>query len=106
MKYSLKLGKASLYIYYVVKKFTEFALSGAIFEKQAFLCFAIFCENSKWPPFLLGQKKLGQLLRRVTLQFKIFVEIALSSMVSEIQAFVFCIFGKIQKFKMAAIFGK
>ena len=30
-----------------VKKFAEFALSGTVFEIQAFLCFAIFAKNSK-----------------------------------------------------------
>ena len=39
-----------------VKKFAKFALSGTVFEIQAFLCFAIFAKNSKWPPFLAGQK--------------------------------------------------
>ena len=30
-----------------VKKFVKFALSGMVFEIQAFLCFAIFAKNSK-----------------------------------------------------------
>ena len=46
--------------------------------------------------------KLDQLFVRVTLKVKIFVEIAPSSTVFDIQAFL----KKIRKFKMAAIFGK
>ena len=76
-----------------VKKFAEFALSGMVFEIQAFLCFAFFCEkfvNSKWPPFLVGQKKnrkIGSATQQSYPTYQIFVEIALSSTVSEIQAF-------------------
>ena len=44
-KYPLKLGKASLHRYPVGKKFAKFALSGTVFETQAFLCFAIFAKN-------------------------------------------------------------
>ena len=58
MKYSLKLGKAS-------QKFAEFTLSGTVFEIEELLSFAIFCEkfeNSKWPPFLVGQKKVENLV--------------------------------------------
>ena len=78
-----------------VKKFAEFALSGTVFEIQAFLCFAIFCEkfeNSKWPPFLVGQKKLkiGSATRQLPYgsNFLSKVEIDLSSTVSEIQTFL------------------
>ena len=69
-----------------VKKFAEFALSGTFFEIQAF-------ENSKWLPFLEGQKFFENWVS---------YEIALSSTVFKIQAFL----KKIRKFKMAAIFGK
>ena len=31
--------------------FVEIVLSSTVFEIQAFLCFAIFAKNSKWPPF-------------------------------------------------------
>ena len=49
-----------------VKNFIEITLSSMFFEIQAFLCFAIFAENSKWPPFLVRQifLKIGM----VTLQ--------------------------------------
>ena len=56
-----------------VKNLAEIALSHAVFEIQACLCFAILAENSKWLPFLRD---------------KIFFEIALSSTVFEIQAFL------------------
>ena len=36
VKYSLKLGKASLHIYPVGQKFAEIALSGMVFKIQAF----------------------------------------------------------------------
>ena len=35
-----------------VENFDEIALSRTVKEIQAILCFAIFCKNSKWPPFL------------------------------------------------------
>ena len=35
-----------------VKNFDEITLSRTVKEIQAILCFAIFGENSKWPPFL------------------------------------------------------
>ena len=35
-----------------VENFDEIALSGTVKEIEANLCFAIFGENSKWPPFL------------------------------------------------------
>ena len=34
-----------------VKNFDEIALSLTVKEIEAFLCFRIFGENSKWPPF-------------------------------------------------------
>ena len=77
-----------------VKKFAEFALSGTVFEIQAFLCFAIFVKNSKWPPFL----KIGSATQQSYPMDQIFVEIALSSTVFEIQAFLcFAIFAKNSK---------
>ena len=35
-----------------VENFAEIALSRTVKEIEANLCFAIFGENSKWPPFL------------------------------------------------------
>ena len=35
-----------------VENFDEIALSRTVKEIEANLCFAIFGENSKWPPFL------------------------------------------------------
>ena len=35
-----------------VENFNEIALSRTVKEIQAILCFSIFGENSKWPPFL------------------------------------------------------
>ena len=83
----------------------KLALFGTVFEIQAFLCFALFCEkfeNSKWLPFLVGHKNFEKWVSysAVTLWIKFFIEIALSSMVSEIQVFLKF------KFKMAGIFGK
>ena len=39
-----------------VKKFAEFALSGTVFEIQASLCFAIFCEKFKMAAIFGGTK--------------------------------------------------
>ena len=47
VKHSLKLGKASLHRSLWFKNCAEFALSGTVFEIQAFLCFAFFAKNSK-----------------------------------------------------------
>ena len=45
VKYSLKLGKASLHRYYVGEKVCQIIyLSGTVFEIQEFLCFAIFAK--------------------------------------------------------------
>ena len=79
VKYLLKLETASLHRYPVGKIFSEIALSGTVFEIQAFLCFAIFAEkfgNPQWPP------------SRDSPQVKNFVEIALCSTVFEIQGFL------------------
>ena len=35
-----------------VENFDEIALSRTVKEIEAILCFSIFGENSKWPPFL------------------------------------------------------
>ena len=81
--------KAGLHRYSVGQKFWPKSLYLKI------LCFAFLkknAKNSKWPPFLAGQN---------------FFEIALSHIVSEIQAFLcFALLKKIRKFKMATIFGK
>ena len=41
-----------------VENFDEIALSHTVKEIEANLCFAIFGENSKWPPFLRRGKFL------------------------------------------------
>ena len=76
------------------------------FRDTSIFVFCNFCEkfeNSKWPPFLMGQfffENWG----RVTLGSKM---LSLSSTVFEIQAFLcFAFLEKIRKFKMAAIFGE
>ena len=38
-----------------IKNVVEITLSSTVFEILAFLCFAIFAKNSKWPPFLARQ---------------------------------------------------
>ena len=35
-----------------IENFVEITLSRTVKEIQAILCFSIFGENSKWPPFL------------------------------------------------------
>ena len=76
-----------------VKKFAELALSGTVFEIQAFLCFAIFCEkfeNSTWPPFLVGQiffLTIGLATQQSYPTYQNFCQNR-SSTVSEIQAFL------------------
>ena len=47
MKYLLKLRKASFHRYPVGQNFAKCSLSVTVFEIQAFLCFAIFANNSK-----------------------------------------------------------
>ena len=93
--------------------FAEIAPSRTVFEIQAFLCFVIFAKtskNSKWWPFLAGQKffeNWAAIQQRYPHRVKNFIEIALSSMVFNIQAFLcFALLKKIRKFKMAAIFGE
>ena len=89
-----KLGQLLSRVSLRIKNFVEIALSSMVFEIQAFLCFAIFVKNSKiqngrhfwWDQKF--SKKLGHLLRRVTLRIKNFIEIALSGTVFEIQAFL------------------
>ena len=83
-----------------VKSFVEIALSSMVFEIQAFWCFAIFAKNWKiqndrhfWRDknFL----KIGMATLQGYPKVKNSVEIALSSMVFEIQAFLcFAIFAK------------
>ena len=74
--------------------------------------FCNFCENfenSKWPPFLARQKffENWENYSRDILWVKNFVEIALSSTVFEIQAFLcFAIFAKISKIQNGRHFGR
>ena len=80
--------------------FVEIALSSMVFEIQAFLCFAIFAKNLKiqngchfWRDKLF--LKIGSATQQSYPTGQIFVEIALSSTVFEIQAFLcFAIFVK------------
>ena len=51
-KILLKLPRAQCSDTLWVENFDEIALSGTVKEIEANLCFAIFGENSKWPPFL------------------------------------------------------
>ena len=64
-------------------------------------------ENSKWPPFL-GRENFLKTAKITFLRYPVgenFDEIPLSRTVKEIEGnLCFAIFGKIRKFKMAAIF--
>ena len=75
-----------------VKNFVEIALSSMVFEIQAFLCFGDKFANSKWPPFLASETIFAIFAKNSKwlpfLAGQNFVEIALSSMVFEIQAFL------------------
>ena len=76
----------------------EIALSRTVKEIEAILCFSIFGENSKWPPFL-GRGKFFEKLTIVhssyTLRVENLDEMALSRTVKEIQAILcFSIFGE------------
>ena len=51
-KIFLKIAKITFLRYPVGRNFDEIALSRTVKEIEANLCFAIFGENSKWPPFL------------------------------------------------------
>ena len=83
-----------------VENFDEIALSGTVKEIEANLCFAIFGENSKWPPFL-GRGKFFENCRVHSLDtpwVENFEEIALSRTVKEIESnLCFAIFGKNSK---------
>ena len=61
VKYSLKLGKASLHRYHVDQKVCRIHSIWHGFRDTSIFVFCNFCEkseNSKWPPFLVGQKFL------------------------------------------------
>ena len=51
-KFLEKLPRAQCSDTLWVENFDEIALSGTVKEIEANWCFAIFGENSKWPPFL------------------------------------------------------
>ena len=58
MKYSLKLGKASLHRYPMGQKFCRIRSIWHDFQDTSIFVFCDFCEkfeNSKWLPFLAGQ---------------------------------------------------
>ena len=90
VKSSLKLGEASLHRYYVGQKVCRICAIWHGFRDTSIFVFCNFLrkiKKLKMAAIFGGTKKfgkLGQLLSRVTLRIKIFVEIALSSMVSEI----------------------
>ena len=52
MSFALKFGKSRLLRLLWVETFDAIALSRTVKEIEANLCFSIFGENSKWPPFL------------------------------------------------------
>ena len=59
VKYSSKLGKASLHRYPVGQIFCRIRYIWQGFRDTSIFVFCNFCEkfkNSKWPPFLVGQK--------------------------------------------------
>ena len=58
LKYSLKLGKASLHRYPVGKTFCRIHSIWHSFRDTSIFVFCNFCENSKGPSFLVGQKIL------------------------------------------------
>ena len=95
-----------------VENFDEIALSRTVKEIEANLCFAIFGKNSKIQNgrHFLGRGKFLKIANITFLRYPVgrkFDEIALSRTVKEIEAnLCFAIFGKIRKFKMAAIFGE
>ena len=51
-KIFFKIAKNTMLKYLWVENFDEVALSRMVKEIEGNLCFAIFGENSKWPPFL------------------------------------------------------
>ena len=82
VKYSLKLGKASLHRYHVGQKVCRIRSVWHVFQDTSIFVFCNLCEkfeNSKWPPFLEGQKFFANW---------VCYEITLSSTVLEIQAFL------------------
>ena len=61
VKYLLKLGKASLHRYHVGQKVCRIHSIWHGFKDTSIFVFCNFCkkfDNSKWPPFLVGQKIL------------------------------------------------
>ena len=106
MKYSLKLGKASFYRYPVDQTFCLNLSIWHGFRDTSIFVFCDFCEkfeNSKWASFLAGQNFFENRVSysEVPCMSNFFFEIALSSMVFEIQGFLcFAFLKKIQKFKM------
>ena len=54
----MKIARSTFLDTLWVKNFEEIALSRTVKEIEANLCFAIFGENSKWPPFLGSGKSL------------------------------------------------
>ena len=98
--------------YPVGENFDEIALSRTVKEIEANLCSAIFGKNSKIQNghHFWGRENYLKIAKITFLRYPVgenFDEIALSHTVKEIEAnLCFAIFGKIQKIKMAAIFGE
>ena len=71
-----------------IENFNKIALFCTVKEIEANLCFAIFGENSKWPP-LLGRGKVfenyQECIDQISLGVENFDEIALSRTVKEIE---------------------
>ena len=92
-----------------VENFDEITLSRTVKEIEANLCFAIFGKNSKWPPFL-GRGKFFKNYQEYNAQIPCAAKILTKSLYlarKEIEGnLCFAIFGKIRKFKMAAILGE
>ena len=93
-----------------VENFDEIALSRMVKEIEANLCFAIFGENSKWPPFL-GRGKFFENCQKYNAQIPCGSKISTKSLyLARLrrwkQICVLPFLAKIRKFKMAAIFGE
>ena len=86
----------------MAENFNEIALSRVVKAIEANLCFSIFGENSKWPPFL-GRRNF--LIAEIPCGSKILTKsLYLAQLRRQKQICVFAILAKMRKFKMAATF--
>ena len=103
VKYSLKLGKASLHRYHVGQKVCRIHSIWYGFRDTSIFVFCNFCkklENSKWPPFLVGQKflKIGSATQKSYPTHQNFHRNrTVSHGFRDTRIFVFCIFEKNSK---------